>query len=342
MINLARKICVILLLPILGAIFLSPLETLAAAKEVTLMPSMSSVEVGQKLEVKINIDTGTDPVGAVGFDISYPTEILQAESNSPSNSGSVLPMPGGTQSATRYECGIVGKAGFTGIGLITTLVFKVKTAGTALIEIKNFEARYGPTGAQVEGFTVKTLSINTYGVGQTPTDTSTGEAASASGPPEKIAPEESGLKPSNDAMTIPILKNINTVPGRIKGSLKQVNGRSGANKEDVLKASEDNTKVSVKGSAFKNPLYYGLLPTVLLIVLVVNLAIKLYFTEKKRHLELVHLFDSHLGTLSSLESKLDLVDQKVEGGKERIIQEFEQAKNELTTEEKSKLSILKS
>lgn len=320
-------------------------NTQAADKSVTLVTTKTSIEVDDKLEVKVMINTGGEKVSAIGFNIEFPTENL--EGTTPNSSGTVFPMSGGTQSSTRYECGIVGRDGFTGEGLITTLVFKGKLAGEATINITNFEARYGPTGAAVEGFGSATLPMNVYGEGQTPvtpttptttptTDTSTTSTAT---PAEKITPKESTIKPAADATGTVTQKTISNTTGETKGSEAQVEGTAGATKEDVIKEQTD-ASVKVKGFSFNNPIYYAILPTILLLALVINLGIKLYFTEKRRHMDMVRLFDNHLGAISSLESKLDLVDQK-EVGKEKILQEFEEAKNQIMSEENANLNHAK-
>lgn len=303
---------------------------LAEDKSITINSDKTTYEVGQRIEIKVNINTGGEKVGTIGFDIDFPTEII--EGSTPQTAGSVFPMPGGTQSSTRYECGIVGKDGFTGTGLVTTLVYTAKTVGTAKISIQNFEAHFGPVGAAVTGFAQGDMTITVIAAGASPGGTDT----TVTGPSEKIAPQESKNKPSADAMAVPVQKTI--TPGSTKGSAVQTPGKIGSNKEDPIKKATENANITVKGFSFKNPMVYGFFPTVLLLALVINLGIKLYFTEKRRHLELVHLFDTQIGALSSLESKLDLVDGKNEEGKQRILEEFEQAKEQITAQEKTKLS----
>jgi hypothetical protein len=306
---------------------LSPVK--AAEKSLSVSFVRKSAETGQRIEAKVYINTGGEKVGTVGFDIEFPTEIL--EGSTPMPAGSVFPMSGGTQSSTRYECGIVGKEGFTGSGLVTTLVYTTKSSGTATISIKNFEARFGPVGALVPGFTLGEDTITIYDSGQTPVTEDPGTHEPQ--PSEKLSPQESKNKPNADAMTAPVQKNIEQTPGTTRGSTTQTPGKIGALQESPIEKLKPQ-EISVKGLSFKNPMVYGFFPTILLLALVINMGIKLYFSEKRRHLELVHLFDTQIGTLSSLESKLDLVDGKSEEGKERILQEFEEAKQKLSSQEK--------
>jgi hypothetical protein len=121
-------------------------------------------------------------------------------------------------------------------------------------------------------------------------------------------------------------------PGKTLGSEPQVEGQTGAVPEEPLKQQETSSnKVVVKGLFGQSSFYYTFLPTIILLFLLIYLGVKLYFTEKRQHLELEHLFDIELGTLSALESKMDLVDQKAEG-KERVIQEIEEAKTQILSQ----------
>ncbi|OQA03829.1 MAG: hypothetical protein BWY68_00627 [bacterium ADurb.Bin400] len=126
--------------------------------------------------------------------------------------------------------------------------------------------------------------------------------------------------------------------GQTYGSEQQVVGKIGAEQEEppkvLTKADQEATEPSVKGAFDTTPFHISLIPSLLLLLLVVYLAVKLHFTEKRRQLEIVRLFDDHLGTLSSLESKTDLLTQKNEESRERYIQELEDAKKQMLEEAK--------
>lgn len=336
---LVKKITIILIsLFCMSALFLP--NKAFAARQLTLTPNKTTVEVGKNLEVKVEIDTDGEKVGLLVFDTEFSTEIL--EGFTPSSSGSVFSTACSTQTATKYECGIGGMNGFSGKGLVATLIFKGRQPGQASVSLKNIVARFGPTGAEVAGFSSNSIDITVVEAGATPPPDDT--ASGTTGPTQKITPKEASPQtPVPAGQTIqPKEPTPNSTSSR---SESKVSGKKGSTSEDPLKSGgkgRSNKEVIVKGFSFKNPIYYGILPTILLLALVCNLAIKLYFTEKRRHIELVRIFDSHLGALSSLESKLDLVDQKGEDGKEKFLQEFETAKSQLMSEENTKLLHAKS
>jgi hypothetical protein len=108
-------------------------------------------------------------------------------------------------------------------------------------------------------------------------------------------------------------------------------GPTGSSPEDTLKFQATENEGEIKGSFAKSPLNIGYITTILMLIVTGYLGVKLYFTEKRRHLEMERLFEDQIGTLSALESKIDVFDQKGEGAKEKLIQEFEEAKIEINT-----------
>ena len=335
-IDVFRKVfCGVFLIMTFFSCLIFPTKSLAAGKTLYMVPSATNIETGMQLEVKVYIDTDGAPVNSVGFDIDFPTEIL--EGSEPNMAGSVFPLSP-ELSSTRVDTGLTKAGGFTGLGLVATLKYVGKSAGSATININNFQALFGPKGLEVAGFVVSPTTITVYGEGLMPVEKNTtapAEATAVDPNAEKIVPVESSLNKTPQVATPP--KTI-TNPTETKGSQSQVVGNTGATPEKPITKAPTAKDVMVKGFSFKNPIYYGLLPTFLLLVLVMNLGIKLYFTEKRRHLDMVHLFDTQLGTISSLESKLDMADSKIEGGKEKIIQEFEEVKAQMAAEEKTKLT----
>jgi hypothetical protein len=307
------------------------LPRFAFAKSITLTANASKIEIGEVIEVKIEIDTSGEKVNAVGFTIDFPTEVL--EGLLPSQAGSVFPLCA-TLSATRYECGITGKDGFSGSGLVTTLIFKGRTVGTASVALQNFDARYGPTGQAVTGFTANLMQINVFPAGEKPApeeETTTGSSS---------ANKLESLNIAKPVATPDVQTGQSTVatppsePTTTEGSEPQVQGQKGAQAEEVLKPGDTSGSTAstgeVKGlfSAASLP-YLSIFPTVLMLILVGFLGMKLMLTEKRRHLELERLFETEIGALAALESKLDLIDMKGGGGREKFLEEFEQTKNEI-------------
>lgn len=331
----AKGLAIMLFLLILFSMF--PIKV-RAAKSVTLTANSTFVQVGKALEVKVEIDTGGDKVNVIGFTIDFPTETL--EGLTPSQAGSVFPMCA-TLSATRYECGITGRDGFSGQGLITTLIFKGRKVGEANITLKNFEARFGPTGSLVSGFSSNVVMVSVTEEAQKPPpkEEPKEETPKTEEPSAPVANLPNPIKVEPPIATPPAVEQPSTAatepppPTESLGSESQIEGQKGAQPEEPLKvADSDGAPTSeVKGlfSAANVP-YLSIFPTILMLLLVGFLGAKLVLTEKRSHMEMERMFETEIGTLAALESKLDLVDQKGDDAKEKILQEFELAKQGLS------------
>ena len=294
------------------------------AKDITLSASTVDVEVGKTIEVQVKINTDGEKVGAVGFGIDFSTENL--EGLTPNQTGSIFPMCA-TLSATKYECGATGQNGFSGEGLITTLTYKGRAAGPVTISLKNFEARFGPSGSEVAGFSTNSIDLTVWGEGQAPVKTTpkattpTSSNTSSSNITEEAAPT---ALPSSEKQQAQVSDGSS-----VTGSTPSVPGTIGSQPEEPLTAATVSDP-TIKGLfSSNNKIYLSIFPSLMLLALAVFLGTRLYFTEKKRHIEIERLFDNQLGMLSALESKIDLAGEKGGDGKEKLLQEFEQAKSEI-------------
>lgn len=337
-------------------IFLIPNQ--AAAKGLIVTPLSSAVEVGKTLEVKIEIDTSGDPVDAVGFKIDYPTEILQLDFNKIEASNTSFPfMP--IKSYTEYNAGRERSSGsFSGRGTVVILPFTVRNVGNPTIGLRGIlvsnteKARtLGANYASGElGYGANSVSVTTYASGQAPPPAPVDDSGSNSSPvpnntttPASNTAQQGNMPPLVTAPTSllqPVAPPTTlTLPGIALGSIPQVIGPTGSTPEEILKrqlAEDPNAQGEVKGSFVKSPANISYITNLLMLLAVGFLVFKLFFTEKRRHLEMERLFEDQLGTLSALESKIDIFDQKGEGAKEKIIQEFEEAKTALAGKSENK------
>lgn len=306
-----------------AAVFLGwPLSALAE-KGITISASTSSVEVDSYIDVPIYIDTGTDKVNAVGFDIDFPTETL--EGLPPNRNGSVFPM-WVSESATRIDCGIPGQQGFTGSGLITTLRFKGRTAGSANIALNNIKVLFA--GISVAGFSSNDIDLTVYGSASPP------PGAEPSPDVNKITLKPPTLTNAPTASSSSVTQATIPIPGATTtfGSLAQVSGQKGSTPEEPLKPAEA-AAASIKGILSKESLLWtSILPTILLLIIIIFLGIKLYLSERNRHMRMEHLLDKQLGTLAALESKIEIVEQKGPEGRDQYIKELQLAKAEVAAE----------
>lgn len=323
------KVRGLLTIAFFAVLFLFPHRAFAA-KSITLTPNTTSVEVGKVLEVKVEINTEGESVGTVGFGVDFSTENL--EGLVPSLAGSVFTGPSYCSSSTYCFVG-APNAGFTGSGLVATLRFKGRVPSTTDISIKNIQVVFN--GTTRVGYTANTVRTGVYASGETPVDPTPT-------PTDPTAPNTVTPNPVN-TLTIPEMiastapsasdttaKDITREPGQVYGTSPQVPGKTGADPEDPLK--QESSEPSVKGLFSMGSIsFLSLIPTILFLILAIYLGIKLYFTEKRRHLELERMFENQIGTLSTLESKLDLLDQKGGVGKEKFLEEFENAKIKANT-----------
>ncbi len=301
------------------------------AKEVVLSTDAVSVEAEKIIQIKVSINTDAEKVNAIGFVIDFSTEIL--EGLTPNQSGSSFPMCA-TLSSTKYECGVSGQNGFSGGGLVTTLTFRGRTAGATTITLRNFNAHMtreingSPVVETISGFEPNPIEITVLGSG-------TKQQRDNAGP---LIQDSSNQLPAPSALPAGQTAESPqpTEPGQSLGSRIQVPGKIGAGPEEILKQAATETQQSLVKGLFSsnNKTYLSLFPTLLLLALASFLGTRLHFSEKKRHIEIERLFDKQLGMLSSLESKIDLVEQKGGGGKEKFLSEFEEAKEEIINIEK--------
>lgn len=300
-------------------LFLSPHKCFAE-KGLYLTPDTTSLETGKDLNVRVEIDTGGEKINAVGFNIDFPTELLEGQL--PNRSGSIFPF-WIVETSTRVDGGTPGQDGFSSngtSGLITTLHFKGRQAGAVTISLSNIKVLFA--GTALSGFTADDLNLTVYGAGLAPT-TPEAEKKKAVKP---ITVTTEGLVQRNTAPAITFIQPPN--PTETFGAEPQVVGTKGASQEETIKTADGSGSApSVKGLFSQDNLFMiGIIPTLLLLALVIFLILRLLITEKRRHQNMERIFDKQLGTLASLESKIDLIDEKSESGKKQYIEEFEQAK----------------
>jgi len=325
-----KKIIIYLIICIINVLFLLPGKA-HAAKIVYLTSSNNSVETGKAIKYELRINTDTEKINAVQVKINFPTEIL--EGLQPEQSGSFCNR-WIESSSTTVACGVTGTEGFSGDGLIAKLVFKGKNPGEAAIDLNDIWVTFN--GSVLHDYDQRSAGLTVYSKGLMPTPTRRPIITPTPIPTTEVTPPPvSGNTPSD----------TDTSGGQtFSGSEPKVQGQGGTSPEEPL-AKQTSTDVEI--SVSENPstaaggtlvkdffsdnkkALFGFFPTLLLLALVIHLAIKLYFTEKRRKMELEKLYEDQLGALSTLESKLDLLDQKGDEGKEAFEKEFKDAKSQI-------------
>ncbi len=301
--------------------FLLP-EAAYADKGLTLSASTVNVEVDEIIEIPVKIDTGDDHIHAIGFKIEFPTENL--EGIEPSMVGTEFWLPA-TNTATRIEYGRPNP-GYSGKGLVTTLRFRGRVAGTATIKISDILVVFN--GTVLSGYEANSIDLHVFGVGQAPEDQEIDTT-----PVQSITIPEVSSSSSSLPVATPQTSITPTQSSASFGSIAQVVGVKGSEPEEPLKTSDSVvSEASVKGMFSKNSfLWTSVLPTILLLAVIIFLGIKLYLNEKKRHAKMEKLLEKQIGTLAALQSKVDLVGEGGESGKEKYLQEFEIAKQEVSS-----------
>ncbi|KKQ94666.1 MAG: hypothetical protein UT66_C0002G0018 [candidate division CPR2 bacterium GW2011_GWC1_39_9] len=325
-----KKIIFYLIICVINALFLLPGKA-SAAKIVYLTSANNTVETGKAIKYELRINTDAEKINAVQVKINFPTEIL--EGLQPEQSGSFCNR-WIESSSTTLACGVTGTQGFSGDGLIAKLVFKGKNPGEASITLNDIWVTFN--GTVLNNYGQGSAQLTVFGEGQTPTPTRqpiitpTPIPSSAITPPP-VSGNTSGVTDNSGGQSF-------------SGSEPKVQGQGGTTPEEPL---AKQTPADVEITVSQNPstatsgilvkdffsdnkkALFGFFPTLLLLALVVHLAIKLYFTEKRRKMELEKLYEEQLGALSALESKLDLLDQKGEQGREAFEQGFKDAKSQI-------------
>ncbi len=109
-----------------------------AAKGLILSASAVTIKPGEKVEIRVEIDTDGEKIGAVEFNMSFSTEVLEGLEPKRGNVCTTYIV----ESSTRYSCGKSGMDGFSGRGTIATFVYKGRAVGSTYIELRNFVARF--------------------------------------------------------------------------------------------------------------------------------------------------------------------------------------------------------
>lgn len=113
----------------------------ASSKQINFAPTTTNVEIGQIIEIPILINSEYQKIGAISFNIDFDSNYLEGLIQN--QNGSVFPLLAtATPTPELYESGAPGPNDFWGEGLLTTLVFKGKSAGSTLISINNVETWY--------------------------------------------------------------------------------------------------------------------------------------------------------------------------------------------------------
>lgn len=104
-------------------------------------PSQGTFEVGNTFAVSIFVNTGGQDINAVRLDLSFPSDKLQVVNPTAGNSFITLwiaqPEFSNTEGTLYFEGGLPSPGINTSAGLITTVVFRTKAPGEAVISAQN-------------------------------------------------------------------------------------------------------------------------------------------------------------------------------------------------------------
>lgn len=113
----------------------------AAGASFTISPSAGTFEVGSLVDVSFLLDTGGDAVNAVQADIKFPPEKLQVVNPVASTSfisvWVTTPTYSNTDGTLKFQGGLPNPGIKTSGGVISTVTFRVKSAGKAVISFSS-------------------------------------------------------------------------------------------------------------------------------------------------------------------------------------------------------------
>jgi GxxExxY protein len=142
--NIKRIVANLIIFVAISGLFVGIREVLAA--ELSLDSSVQEVSINQQFKVDVILDTENESINAIEGKIIFPSDLLELkdinEANSIVNFWIDNPQIAMNKNASSNEVifsGIV-PGGYTGRGLIFSMVFQTKKAGEGLIEIKDIKA----------------------------------------------------------------------------------------------------------------------------------------------------------------------------------------------------------
>lgn len=312
------------------------------------------VQPGQTYALNVSINTQGNAVNAIQVTILADANVVLNPSNvqfNPSVCNGVSSVV--SQSPLTLICGSPG-AGYNGAGTFVTVFGTAANApGSATVTLSNPKAAFNavkypasggaatstiavpvataaptqaPTQAPAQANPVITKQVQKTKSNVTPING--GNPGSLNAQPTQVtATQLQAAQPSILVITQPPIKLPPTE------SISTANG--GGNDSNTTPTKQD-LQTQVQGY-FNNTLTALLfvLPILCLMIMVAFMSLRMFQMTRRRQREIELLFEHELGELAALESKMDIINEKGDKGKEEFKEEFKRTKDQILKEIKS-------
>ena len=320
----------------------------------------SSGVVGDTLTVNVTTDASAN---AFQGTFNYPSAIFEGVRGTFTGAICSLPItvPDPSGGTTDFSCG--KPSGFTGSGVVATIILKVIGDGSGSIGLSGCQVLANDgQGTDITG-ACSGKSVNMAAVASTPTPAATATPAAATSAPAVAkatatpkttpsptptkAPTPSGTPvpaetakpaPATVAPTPPPVQVLSTPtplpsteasasPAATEATPQQRRTIAQA-VQDILQSSKDLSKLGTSASGVV-ALLITTLPFLAMILAILFLIFRLYSMEHRRRRTLDRLFELELAEMSALEGKLDLLSEKGTKGRDEYRAEFQRTKESI-------------
>ncbi|HSI20501.1 MAG TPA: cohesin domain-containing protein [Verrucomicrobiae bacterium] len=326
----------------------------------------SSVTVGQDISVTIYVNTGGASANAFDAHFSYPTNLFEGVRGTYSGSVCTLQISSADPSGGGADISCGKPSGYTGTGLVATVVLKALTAGSGNFGLSSCQvlANDGAGTDITGGCSGKSVTVTGAGeVAQaTPTPTPTpGSTLAPTADPSKAPRVTPTPKPTTTPKVTPTptpggpaapvagattpepTPPINPPEATLLPESTPTPDASATPEPETPQTERRSIGQAVRDvfgtlGDFKSltgdttgaiALLLTMIPALALAFAIMVLVYRLYLLERRRRRTLDRLFELELSELASLEGKLDLLAEKGAKGKEQFKEEFKAAKENI-------------
>ncbi len=342
------------------AAFVRQEPVLAAANLYTT--NSSSVDAGDNITINIMVNTGGASANAFDATFSYPDALFDGVRGSYSGSICTLPIiqPDPSGGTATFSCG--RPSGYTGTGLVASIVLRAKSTGTAVFSLSgcsvlandgqgtNITGSCGGSSTTINAAAIPTPTPTpgntpTPTPGSTPTPTATGRTRVTPTPkpsptpsaPAKVVEQVNPNTPTPEAVVggpVATLEPPTPTPERTEltegeEETAPTEARSiGESLSALFGSLRDISKVGANTGGLI-ALLITVIPFLALIFGIMLFGYRLYNLERRRRRTLDRLFEMELAELAALEGKMDLLAEKGSKGREQYREEFQKAKENI-------------
>ncbi len=343
---------------------LGSISIVSASSDVTLyLSSISSNEIG------VYMNTQNNGVGTIGVQVDYTGASNVTSSNNNSKCNLSVPSSASMPSNAIYiSCGVYGSSGLTGSNILIGTVSFVNS-GNASFNIdtnpQNTTTSLGSSSYAIAPSSYSSFSPGIGGTTVTPTSTPTPTATATATPTASITSTQTSTPtpttstkttstptvtytavsvsagafvskitpvPTTKSSTQPSTVIVSQPPVTVTlGNIKYVYVSNGSSSTSTNSNSGLQTIVQGYFNNTTAALLF-ILPIIVLLLMVGFMSLRMFQLKRNQKREIELLFEHELGSLATLESKLDIIDEKGGKSKEEFKEEFDRTRDQILKE----------